>query len=327
MPEGNMPFKTNGKKKDEDLRKYFTNVEYLQDLFKSLVSEPHIEKRLLVIHGVGGVGKTSLLRMFRLYCQDNDVPAAYTSGEEVHSFSELLTGWSEDFERNKTKFPNTLKKIEKQRKIHSDINRRAIREARRVGVAVDTVTDAAKTVAGDAIGLFLPGLGHAAKPVINAVIGTTKEDLRYWLSGFLKETDIKLLLDPSEILSESFIDDLNELISQKRIVLLLDTYERLSAINKWMAEFVQYLCYNKCNVVLVIAGRVIPKWEQHWQTWFSEAIIEELKPLDDETMRELLHRYYQFIRQDKQKLQKAGESEIIECANGLPFGVVTAIAL
>ncbi|HJW84035.1 MAG TPA: hypothetical protein VJ754_07000 [Anaerolineae bacterium] len=54
---------------DKDLLTYFTDVEYLRDAFKQKVAAPTLTKRLLVIHGVGGVGKSSLLRMFRLHCK------------------------------------------------------------------------------------------------------------------------------------------------------------------------------------------------------------------------------------------------------------------
>jgi len=38
---------------DQDLQSYFTDVEHLRDIFKSLVAAQTLTKRLLVIHGVG----------------------------------------------------------------------------------------------------------------------------------------------------------------------------------------------------------------------------------------------------------------------------------
>ena len=52
---------------DKDLLAYFTDVEHLRNVFKEYVAAPTLTKHLLVIHGVGGVGKSSLLRMFRLH--------------------------------------------------------------------------------------------------------------------------------------------------------------------------------------------------------------------------------------------------------------------
>jgi 2-phosphoglycerate kinase len=45
---------------DKDLSTYFTDVEHLRGAFKNLVAAPTLPKCLLVIHGVGGVGKSSL---------------------------------------------------------------------------------------------------------------------------------------------------------------------------------------------------------------------------------------------------------------------------
>jgi len=54
---------------DRELQTYFTDVEYLRELFKQWLAAPTLPKQMLVIHGVGGVGKSSLLQMFRLHCK------------------------------------------------------------------------------------------------------------------------------------------------------------------------------------------------------------------------------------------------------------------
>ncbi|ABQ88465.1 hypothetical protein [Roseiflexus sp. RS-1] len=47
---------------DRELQTYFTDVEHLRELFKQWLAAPTLPKRMLVIHGVGGVGKSSLLK-------------------------------------------------------------------------------------------------------------------------------------------------------------------------------------------------------------------------------------------------------------------------
>jgi ABC-type transport system involved in cytochrome c biogenesis ATPase subunit len=68
---------------DNDLLSYFTDVEHLRNVFKEYVSSVKLPKRLIVIHGVGGVGKSSLLRMFRLHCKSEKIPVALASAELV----------------------------------------------------------------------------------------------------------------------------------------------------------------------------------------------------------------------------------------------------
>jgi putative ribosome biogenesis GTPase RsgA len=67
---------------DRELQNYFTDVEHLRELFRQWLVAPTLSKRMLVIHGVGGVGKSSLLRMFRLHCKSVGVPVALASGDE-----------------------------------------------------------------------------------------------------------------------------------------------------------------------------------------------------------------------------------------------------
>jgi putative ribosome biogenesis GTPase RsgA len=46
---------------DRELQNYFTDVDHLREMFKQWLAAPALPKRMLVIHGVGGVGKSSLL--------------------------------------------------------------------------------------------------------------------------------------------------------------------------------------------------------------------------------------------------------------------------
>ncbi len=59
---------------DRELQTYFTDVEHLRELFKQWLAAPTLPKRMLVIHGVGGVGKSSLLRMFPPALQEQQHP-------------------------------------------------------------------------------------------------------------------------------------------------------------------------------------------------------------------------------------------------------------
>src|SRR5205085_954433 len=58
-----------GRNATEALESYFTDVEELRAEFEKLVVAPTLSRHQLIVHGVGGVGKSSLLRMFRLHCR------------------------------------------------------------------------------------------------------------------------------------------------------------------------------------------------------------------------------------------------------------------
>ena len=67
----------------DGLEAYFTDVDHLQNYFRTALKAETLPKRLLVIHGVGGVGKSSLLRMFRLHAKRASVPIALASGDQA----------------------------------------------------------------------------------------------------------------------------------------------------------------------------------------------------------------------------------------------------
>jgi hypothetical protein len=80
---------------------------------------------LLVIHDVGGVGKSSLLRMFRLYCKSVDVPVALASGDEAKSAFDVLARWTDDLKADGVAFPAFGKTFEYHREIQAKVDAQA----------------------------------------------------------------------------------------------------------------------------------------------------------------------------------------------------------
>jgi hypothetical protein len=100
---------------DRELQSYFTDVDYLRELFKRWLAAPALPRRMLVIHGVGGVGKSSLLRMFRLHCKGVGVPVALASGDEQKSALEVLTRWADDLKADGVRLPEFDKTFQQYR--------------------------------------------------------------------------------------------------------------------------------------------------------------------------------------------------------------------
>jgi hypothetical protein len=65
-------------------------------------------------------------------------------------------------------------------------------------------------------------------------------------------------------------------------VLMLDTFEQMTALEDWAREVAQQL---PANVLLVIAGRALPNWDRAWPGWMANAQVEELKPMSEDDMR------------------------------------------
>lgn len=296
---------------DLDLQSYFTDMEHLRGLFRQYVSEPALPKRLIVLHGVGGVGKSSLLRMFRLHCRNQNVPVALASGDEAKSTLDVITRWTEDLKEVGIKFPAFSKTLDSYRAIQAKVDVEAKK----------TSGQMASKAAGTVVSTFaamIPGIG----PLVGPLGGMGAEALADWLRGFLTKPDIDMLLDPAKKLSNDFIEDLAKAAEKKRMVLLLDTFEQMSALEDWVGETAQKI---HPNVLIVIAGRKLPDWIRVWSGWMMNAQVEELKPMTEEIMRALIRRYYATMQGGEPPSVQV--DNIVRFACGLPMVVTSAVQL
>jgi len=301
----------------DDLEKYFTDVEHLRGLFADFVAAKELPKRILAIHGVGGVGKSSLLRMFRLHCKSVGIPIALTSAEEAKSAVAVLSNWSSDLKADNITLGNFQKtlvhykaiqaKVEDQAKKAQEARKKA---AEKVGTAV------AKAVIGAAISLIPGGA------IVNALGGIGVDALVDWLSSFLTKPDIDLLIDPTKALSKDFLEDIAKVARKHRLVLMLDTFEQMSALNDWVCNIAKQLDE---NILLVVTGREMINWDRQWDGWLSHTKIEELNPMTEDIMRELARRYYATMvggEPDPKQVEA-----IIAFARGLPMVLATSVRL
>lgn len=302
---------------DNDLLSYFTDVEQLRNAFKEYVASPKLAKHLLVIHGVGGVGKSSLLRMFRMHAKSVHVPIALTSAEESKSAVDVLSNWSSElksdgitlgnFQKTLVHYKAIQAKLEDEAKKAQEARKKA---AEKIGKAV------AKAVIGTAINL-IPGM-----PIVTALGGVGADALMDWLSGFLSKPDIDFILDPAKAMSKDFLQDTAKATRKRRLVLMLDTFEQMTALNDWVCSIAKQLDE---NILLVVSGREMVNWDKQWEGWLAHTQVEELEPMTEKYMQELARRYYATM--------VGGESDpkqieaIIAFARGLPMVVATAVRL
>jgi len=296
---------------ERELQTYFTDVEYLRKMFKQWLAAPELPKRMLVIHGVGGVGKSSLLRMFRLDCKSIGVPVALASGDEQKSALEVLTRWADDLKADGVALLDFSKTFQQYRAIQAKVESEASKMVGKLakGAAATVVETVASTI---------PGIG----PLLSKLGGVGAEALIDWLRGFLKQPDIDLLLDPARKLTADFLTDLEKVARKRRIVLMLDTFEQMTVLEDWARQVAQQL---HRNALLVIAGRAVPAWDRAWPTWMANAHVEELKPMSEDDMRELVRRYYATLRGGEPNPKQV--EAIIRFARGVPMVVTSAVQL
>jgi tetratricopeptide (TPR) repeat protein len=312
----------------QDVEAYFTGREDIRGAFSCLVTADKLSKHILVIHGIGGTGKTSLLQMFRLDCKRAHVPVALVSGNKVKLAVDLLFNWATDLKADGVILPSFARTYKRYRNARARVNKQENQYPSRVDNATEIGTKiAAKTAQGTAtaaieavVSPYMPGFGGVVGAFGGAIVGTVAEEL----GNFLGKRDVDLLLDPAfaEEQTSDFVDDIMRIASKRRIVLMLDTFEQVPALHDWTCYLAQRL---HPNVLLVIAGREMVNWNLTWNGWMARAEIRPLEPMTTDVMRELVRRYYG--TQTGQDLELAHVEEIIRFSRGLPMAVTIAVWL
>ncbi len=289
------------------LEAYYTNTEHLLEYFRQTILASALERRLLVIHGIGGVGKSSLLAMFRLRCKREQVPVAMASGDQVKSAVDVLADWADDLKADAINLPAFKKAMDYYRAVEvkaDDYLRKLAQDSG--GKAIKTVIDTATSL--------LPGVGS-----VLGKLGGAGIDL---LIGYLSKPDVDLLRDPTRKLTAEFLKDIADASSRHRLVLILDTFEQMNTLDEWTCDLAQRL---PTNLLLVIAGRALPDWKRPWPEWLAYTYVEELKPMTKRVMHELVRRYYATVRGGQPDPKQV--EAIIDFARGLPMVVNSAVQL
>lgn len=302
---------------DADLAKFFTGCEDAMAAFERLAAVDAPHKRLLIIHGVGGTGKSSLLKMYQRTCRLQAIPSALARGEEALSPASILADWAEGlkgwginlptFEKSLSHYRSLQSKVEAETQKHQE-------DGTRAPIAVGKI--AFKTAAGVAAS-FVPGVG----PLIKAAGDVGTDLLMERLRGVLPRSDLEFYLDPTQQLNQEFLGDLGSLPAG-RIVLMIDTYEQISMFDSWMCAMARSL---PKAVLLVVAGRAIPAWDRAWQGWIGSAELVEQKEMSAEEIRLLVQRYYQHIRGEPPNPDQV--ETIVTFARGLPMVATTVVRL
>jgi len=298
---------------DADLIQLYTDTEHALQAFEQMVIEKTLPKRLLVIHGLGGVGKSTLLKMYASLCRKHNIPVALVASEEAPSAVDVLANWANDLSLYNVTLPVFQKTLTRFRAIQAKVEA----EATSSQLATNLGKAAAQTVIGIATST-IPIVG----PLVGAVASASAEAFVDWLHSFLSKPDLELYLDPVKCLDSDFLSDLAKVASRQRIVLLTDTYEQMTALDDWMREFARRLSK---NVLLVIAGRTVPEWNRAWQSWMGNAEIVELEEMTADNLRALVRSYYARIRRGNPDPQQV--EAIVQFARGLPLVATTVVQL
>ncbi|MEU0143049.1 AAA family ATPase [Streptomyces albidoflavus] len=219
---------------------------------------------LFHVYGVGGVGKSTLVREWERLAVGRGALTAYVD-DSVHSVPEVMAVVAEQFARQ----GRPLKALEKRLEAH----RRRVHEALAASGADagggDGAEEGASAVSSAVVraGLvgvgMVPGVGAFAPVVDGERLARGADRFAASLSArFRDQDDVRLVLDPLPALSPVLLAELGRVTEEVPwTALFFDTYENTAPfLDAWLRDLTTTDRYGQApgNLVLTLAGRNRP---------------------------------------------------------------------
>jgi tetratricopeptide (TPR) repeat protein len=306
---------------DRDDERLFSGREKELDLFQRALQRARDRSSIIAISGIGGVGKSTLLRAFVRLARRIGTTTCLINSDETSSAIGIMTELSAQlsvYQAGKRSFKGFRKSRERLKRIESKLNASAAKDDE--GIAHKIGIEAAKgglgTAAGAAIGGVIAGLpGAIAGGALGGALGPIIEVagrgvLEKPVLG-LSERDRRFFSEAEAHLTQSFIAGIKSLARTGTVVLLFDAIENLSETMKWLREELLANLPDK-GIVIVLSGRhSLPQNE--WLQWEARLDQVEVSPFAPEVAKVYLAR--------RGVLDASDQNNIIEMAAGLPFAM------
>src|SRR5262249_8745935 len=150
----------------------FTDAVEARQEFENLVTAPDLDRNLLLIYGPPFIGKTSVLKMSRLFCRRKGIPVGWFDAATPGRTNPLHTppevqfpqSWAEDLRENGLRLGRYQKEVDLYIDLLRKVERLAAKDPRSRGL--DTLAEIGKAA--------LAGVPHIA-PVLTAASGPMAE--------------------------------------------------------------------------------------------------------------------------------------------------------
>ena len=173
--------------------------------------------------------------MFRLHCKSAGVPITLVSGDEAISVVDVLSRWMDQLKVDGVTLPCFGKTLEQYRAT-------LVRAETEVGEIAGKAIKGAAKVATETVLSTVPGFGPILAKLGSSGVEALTDML---LSRGFKKPDIDLLLNPASELTDDFLADVAQTADEQRMVLMLDTFEQMTALDDWSCDVAQR-CTRMC---------------------------------------------------------------------------------
>jgi len=281
----------------------FTNQELAITTFDDILSKGFTNFRLLSIYGIGGTGKSWLMRVYRYKAQLKGWVVSLIDGSSAKTTLEILITIGHDLEKQGlqllffdemlTQYNMVLKKVSSE----TQTRKGAIKLATEIGKQIPILS--------------------AAASIIDLA---SQEEFQVILKSVLSKDDVNLFTNPEKALTEAITKDINSLISSCSIVIIFDTYEQMSGLDKWLKLFTSQLSR---DVFIVIAGQT--PLSEYWHDLRTTTKIIPLEMLGGKDAEKCLDNFSQLYYQ--KSIPETEKSMILEFSGGLPLAISWAVDL
>jgi tetratricopeptide (TPR) repeat protein len=257
--------------RDQKQRESFTGRRAELNTFQRLLTAGGAEYAILHFYGVGGIGKSALLRQFRRIAQGIGYPVAIVDMQVHFGVDEIL------------------------RSIREQVAQESERAFADFDKALDMFNDVKSKLQG-AVGSLASGVVSGLREGVPLGLGALavdtigEEQMKAWLYRHLPRANADLYLHGELVLTEKLILGLNRLVEGNggKLVIMFDTYEQSSqAQDDWLRDIL--LDSDLSNAVLiVIAGR--DPLSGRWHEWRNVLLSRQLQRFTDEEARAYLAR-------------------------------------
>ncbi|AMW14047.1 hypothetical protein A4E84_33895 [Streptomyces qaidamensis] len=216
------------------------------------------------VHGIAGVGKTSLLRQWVAIADEHGAAAVHLA-DPVHSAVEAMAAISERLSRHELPMKRFDKRLAHyQQRLHEAQQALRAQPPQEESIGEQSPPPSLPRTIAAQVGLaglgMVPVVGALAGAVDAAQVVEGAHRLSSAVGGRLRSPDdVRLLLDPVGVLTPVFLADLAELAERRPwVVLFIDVYERTGpALDAWLRDiaFTDVHGALAANVQIVLAGQ------------------------------------------------------------------------
>ncbi|MCK6567788.1 MAG: ATP-binding protein [Anaerolineales bacterium] len=265
----------------------------LLDIHRGSHSEDELLfKQIFLLHGVGGMGKTTLLNRLEEICKEvaeNEITVVKVDWEEFKrspvgsttEIMEIVLG------RVPSEFTNELRKFKDIREQRNKVRITTETARKEYTEPVATFAEVVST---------LTATGSLGKKIIEETVHLGAKGLSEAMDKFddylqlrLTAQEFALYKNPQLEMSRAFVDSINSISERKPLVLMFDTYELIDRYDSWVREVIKR---SSPKILFLIAGRHDHK--KSYSDIFPEELIyaTQLESFSKHDIKDYLDSYH-----------------------------------